>query len=327
MSDKQTKSDMEQSFTHKRLDPKTKPPNKRSPEDDTKPDLHCVIEELSDLRVLPFGWVLLRREDEENPDLINIKYLGGLDPLARITELEDENKSYSRSLDMAWAVLLKRKPFIGGYISSAIESLLSSLEAQVAKQAQTIKGGHERQAQLATKLHDTEIQTLRLWGACLEYLKAPPANVPARKKFANLVTGGKTMPDAAREWLEKAEKNIKKNVPVDYRPVTGHIRHLLAEVEDVKHVLDMVGIEHSGHRSQGDRVRMLADDRDRAMGLARRKAKRANELEAHMVELKLELIKERLKWLSDALRWDEITKKQHDEQTKQLRIMRSALDA
>ena len=56
----------------------------------TKPDLYCTIEELSRLSVLPHGWVMLRRQSKETPDFIDIKYLGGVDPLDRISELETQ---------------------------------------------------------------------------------------------------------------------------------------------------------------------------------------------------------------------------------------------
>lgn len=54
----------------------------------TKPDLYCTIDELDDIELLPFGWVMLRRQSKKYPDLIDIKFLGGLDPLERIEQLE-----------------------------------------------------------------------------------------------------------------------------------------------------------------------------------------------------------------------------------------------
>ena len=70
------------------------------------PDLHCTIEELSDIRILPFGWVLLKRHSRVNPDLIDIRFLGGLEPLERIRTLEAELEetdgylNYERSLNV-----------------------------------------------------------------------------------------------------------------------------------------------------------------------------------------------------------------------------------
>lgn len=40
------------------------------------------------------------------------------------------------------------------------------------------------------KLRQLDAKYEELHTACLEYLKHPPANVPARRKFAEIVTGG-----------------------------------------------------------------------------------------------------------------------------------------
>ena len=44
------------------------------------------------------------------------------------------------------------------------------------------------------KLCQLETKYEELHTACLEYLNHPPANVPARRKFAEIVTGGSTAP-------------------------------------------------------------------------------------------------------------------------------------
>lgn len=56
----------------------------------TKPDCCCTWIDLRDLSILPYGWVMIRRE---GPDLENfgIKYLGeGFDPLVKVAQLEAE---------------------------------------------------------------------------------------------------------------------------------------------------------------------------------------------------------------------------------------------
>lgn len=40
------------------------------------------------------------------------------------------------------------------------------------------------------KLNQLQAEVDELREACLEFLKAPPSNVPARRKFAEIVTGG-----------------------------------------------------------------------------------------------------------------------------------------
>ena len=71
------------------------------------PALHCTIEELSDLKILPFGWVLLKRHSEVNPDLIDIRLLGGLDPLERIKTLEDALEEIDGYLDYERSLNIK----------------------------------------------------------------------------------------------------------------------------------------------------------------------------------------------------------------------------
>ena len=52
--------------------------------------MHCLLEELHDLSILPYGWVMLRRMPNTDPgdEFIEIKYFGGNDLLKRNRKLE-----------------------------------------------------------------------------------------------------------------------------------------------------------------------------------------------------------------------------------------------
>lgn len=61
---------------------------------ETKPDLRCVVEELNDVNILPFGWVLLRRQPNSDPKdgFIDIKLTGDMDILAKNRRLLAANE-------------------------------------------------------------------------------------------------------------------------------------------------------------------------------------------------------------------------------------------
>ena len=50
---------------------------------ETKPDCYCTLQDLKDITVLPYGWVMMKRSEGGVADLedFEIKLLGGADPL------------------------------------------------------------------------------------------------------------------------------------------------------------------------------------------------------------------------------------------------------
>jgi len=63
---------------------------------ETKPDCYCTLQDLKDLNVLPYGWVMIRRSVGGVTDLedFEIKILGGVDPLAENAKLKRENEAF-----------------------------------------------------------------------------------------------------------------------------------------------------------------------------------------------------------------------------------------
>ena len=65
---------------------------------ETKPDCICAVEELADKTILPEGWVLINRNCDGH-DGIGIKYLSGIDVLARLLEVEEAAKELADEMD------------------------------------------------------------------------------------------------------------------------------------------------------------------------------------------------------------------------------------
>ena len=93
---------------------------------ETKPDCYCTLQDLKDLTVLPYGWVMIRRSVGGVADLedFEIKILGDVDLLAENAKLKRENEAWRQAGEDA----IKQLGTIVGLMS--ITALLTAEESE-----------------------------------------------------------------------------------------------------------------------------------------------------------------------------------------------------